>query len=426
MARRLALLLVAALALLLAAASISCVETETADEESLPSGAFKVVETASLPRLVYLADGKLTLVDIGKKPRILSERGVPELPVSGFDLCSASGEVALAHGGSVGVVPLEPKPASAKPSQRKEPPAEEWYDLRESAGSDFFVSLVRIAPDGSRVLAGGYGASSVDEGFRLFMVGRAGGSVSAVTLTGAERTMMLRDAAFDSTGAAFLWLSDENIPDSILYTVQADGLKRICGVEDLLGEGTGEDYDPGREGLGAVISAELLAFVPRGGELLLVVYPLEQDASGEPVGHTEFWRYGIADGKIAQRTNPARDGEDLGFIFSTTSTPDRLYFARLLESASGDDGGNAAAQEVRIGALDYASGEVKQVCALSLDAQQPLHSAAIFPAAEAVAVVLEADAGYLISVYGFDGKQLIGGIQSASPAIALLPPREKG
>lgn len=404
------------LALLLAAAS--CVEAETGSEEELPGGAFKVVEPEAMSRFVYVSEGRLMLVEPGRKPHPLSERGVPELPISGFDLCAATGEIALAHGGSVGVVPLEPEPR-VQPRQKSEKPAEEWYSLREAAGSDFFVSLIRISPDGLRLFAGGYGAGSVEEGFRLFLVDRAAGGFSAVELTEAQRTMMLIDATFDATGAAYVWLSDENIPDSIIYSVEPDGLQRICGVEELLGTGTGEDYAPGLEGLGGLISVELLAFVPRGDELLLVVYPLEQDAAGEPVGHSEFWRYRITGGQVAERINPAANGEDFGFIFSTASAAGKLYFARLLS----DEG---EAQEVRLGALDYASGELAELCSLTLEAHQVLHSASIFPDAREAALALEADGGYLINIYGFDGRLVISGVRSAGPGVVLLPPRAEG
>jgi hypothetical protein len=395
--------------------------------------------------LIYIAGGKLMLMDEGGASKPLSAEGRPEIPVSSFDVNLSTGEVALACGGRVGVVPLQPK-AQVKPQD------EEWHDLRFQAGNDTFIQLVRLSPDASTIYAQTYQAGTVDEGFRLLALSRQTQKISEIKLPAEARLMELRGLKLDSDGTPYIFIYDETVPESILYRVTGGKAEKIFSSEDVLGSGDGADYNaPMAEAQGAY-ALEVDDFFPQGNELLLPVFMLVEekkqqapDGTQELLERTEVWRLDLVGKSISKRYTLSNEPKDTQTDYSFELDGGILYFARLAfpEQAKPNEtpaeGGKQQAgtpsapagqpedeaasdqppKDFSLMRLELASGEVST--AFKSPLKGDFFGLAVFPAANALGVLYGNEESLRLDGFDLGGNGLQAGIAVDSPEIIYLP-----
>jgi hypothetical protein len=397
-----------------------------------------------LAPLIYVSGGKLMLMGQDGASKALSSAGRPEIPVSSFDLNLATGEVALACGGQIGVVPLAPK-AKAKPEK------EEWHDLRISAGKDCYVQLVRLSQDATTLYAEVFQAGSVDEGFRLLAISRQTQTMSEIKLPVEARKMELRDLKVDSAGTPYIFIYDETTPESIIYRVANGKAEKVFSSEDVLGSGEGDDYGAPLAEAEGVYSLEVDDFYPLEGGLLLPVSMLGEgkqkaaDGSSELIERTEVWQLDLTGKRVSRRytLSSAAGGAQAGYSFALGVSG--LYFAQLAvpepakppaepaanpkdnqpATPSGDVSGGADSGDDQpptgydVMRLDLNSGEVSKVFSSPLG--NDFFSLEIFPDAGAVAVINGTDEAFRLDGLNFTGGKLQVGLAVDTPDVYYLP-----
>jgi len=404
-----------ALALLVALAAGSCQQPERADDVDFPSTNLAKDEHVSVtPALVFVTGGRLRMLQRDSRLRTLSERGSEQVPVGVFDINASAAEVVLAHGGSVGVVPVG-EPAGGT----DESADDEWYDLRALAGDDFYVSLVGFMPPGRKILAGGYRASALDEGFQLLSVDRDTGKAALVGVPAGQRRLVLRDLRFSPGGSAYLHLVDETVPSDYVYRVIDGELALILDTEKLLGRGTGEDYEVATGDLGGIVTLGLVDLMALGEDLYLVVYMLSddgEDGNDSLTERGEVWRFNRESLTIGERydlANPRPDElMDMYFAMGT----DGIYFARLSFIDELSEGQSAGFSIFR---LDTESGEVEELCDSELPPE--FYSLAIFPAVDACAVMYGPEGQLRVDGVSLAGEKFQTGISIERPDVRYLP-----
>lgn len=404
-----------AVAVLVALAAGSCQQPERADDVDFPStNLAKEEHVSAVPALVFVTGGRLRILQQNSRLRTLSERGSGQVPVGVFDINASAAEVVLAHGGSVGVVPVGEPVGSTDESAD-----EEWHDLRALAGDDFYVSLVGFVPSGREILAGGYRASALDEGFQLLSVDRDTGKAALVGVPAEQRRLVLRDLTFSPGGSAYLHLVDETVPSDYVYRVIDGELALIFDTEKLLGRGTGEDYEVATGDLDGMVSLSLVNLMALGEDLYLVVYMLSDNGEGSDdnlAERCEVWcfnRESLAISKRYDLANPRPDElMDMYFAMGT----DGIYFARLSLIDELAEGQNAGFSTLR---LNTESGEVEELCDSELPPE--FYSLAIFPEADAYAVMYGPEGQLRVDGISLTGEKFQTGISIERPDVRYLP-----
>jgi len=346
--------------------------------------------------------------------RTLSERGSEQVPVGVFDVSASSDEAVLAHGGSVGVVRVREQAGSSGGSTD-----EEWYDLRALAGEDFYVSLVGFVPPGRRILAGGYGASKLEEGFQLLSVDRDTGKAALVVVPVEQKRLVLRDLRFSPGGSAYLHLVDETVPSDYVYRIVDGELKLVFDTKKLLGKGTGEGYEDAAGGFGAIVSLSLVDLMALGEDLYLVVYILSdngEDSGGNLTERCEIWRFGRDSLTIEKRYDLANPHPDELMDMYFAMTQDGIYFARL---GLIDEFSESQPVGFSIVRLNIESGEVAELCDRELPNE--FYSLDIFPAANACAVIYGPEGQLRVDGISLAGEKLQTGISIERPDVRYLP-----
>jgi hypothetical protein len=414
------------------------------DSQPISGKHLKGAPALQLAPLIYVSGGKLMLMGQDGASKALSNAGRPEIPVSSFDLNLATGEVALACGGQVGVVPLTPK-AKAKPEE------EEWHDLRISAGKDCYVQLVRLSQDASTLYAEVFQAGNADEGFRMLIVSRQTQKMSEIKLPEEARKMELRDLKVDSTGTPYFFIYDETTPESIIYRVTNGKAEKVFSSEDVLGNGDGDDYGAPLAEAEGVYALEVDDFYPMEGGLLLPVSMLGEgkqkaaDGSSELIERTEVWQLDLTGKRVSRRYTLSSEagGAQSGYSFALGVSG--LYFARLAvpepaktpaepaaipknsqpatppgDALGGADGGDEqppTGYDLMRLVLD--SGEVSKVFSSPLG--NDFFSLEIFPDAGAVAVINGTDEAFRLDGFDFKGGKLQVGLSVDTPDAYYLP-----
>ncbi|MCD6282385.1 hypothetical protein J7J84_02105 [bacterium] len=404
-----------ALGISLVLTSGGCRQQEGAEEAGFPATNLAVDEHVSAARaLVFVTGGRLRMLQQDRPLRALSGRGSEQVPVGVFDISASAGEAVLAHGGSVGVVPLE-KPVDGADGSA----GEEWYDLRALAGDDFYVSLVGFVPPGRKILAGGYRASVLDEGFQLLSVDRDTGKTARVDVPAGQRRLVLRDLRFSPGGSAYLHLVDETVPSDYVYRVADGELALILDTEKLLGRGTGEDYEVAAGDLHGLVALSLVDFMALREDLYLVVYMLSnngEDSDDNLTERCEVWRFNRESLAISKRYNLAnpRPGELMDMYF--TMGADGIYFARL---SLVDEAPDARPSELSLLRLDTATGEVVEL--FNSELPSDFYGLAIFPEADACAVLYGTEGQLRVDGVTLAGEKFQAGISVERPDVRYLP-----
>ena len=447
-------ILMAALAVLAALALASCPRKD-GGAKSIPFFN-KAQRDAEKPaaKLLYISGGKLAQYGADGMAVPVSNTGQPLVPVTSFDVNLEKGEVALACGGKVGVVPVEPKVTPA-------PEGEEWHDIRALAGSDAFVSLVRLSPDATTIYAVIYHVGSVDEGYRIITVTRKPEKITDILtpkeLDGCEP----RDIKFDGAGAPYILFYDETGPASLIYKFAGGKAQRIFSTGDAL-----ENIDLEEEAgvpatLAGIYAIDLADYFVQGSEMLLPVYllaegkPAQEGQESGLIERTELWRVDIATGQVVKRSEMEHDAGKTQSDFSFVMGKDGLYFARLSfpdapkppaqdetakpEDGAGAQGGNVdnekpsapipneepqqAADAPPTGfalmKLDPATGV--QSTLMSAPLGEGFYGMSIFPEAAVCAVLEGTEDKLTLSAYNFAGDKLQSGISLDTPVFQYLP-----
>ena len=403
------------LALISALTVGGCRQQEQADEIDFPSTDLTADEHVSTaPALAFITGGRLRMLMQGGKLRTLSGRGSEQVPIGVFDVNTSSGEVVLAHGGSVGVVLV--RESSGGTGEGAE---EEWYDLRALAGEDFYVSLVGFVPPGRRILAGGYRASALEEGFQLLSVDRDTGKAAIVDVPAKQRRLVLRNLRFSPGGSAYLHLVDETVPSDYAYRIVDGELQLIFDTENLLGRGTGEGYEVAAGDLGAIVSLRLVDLMALGEDLYLVVYILSdngEDSDDDLTERCEIWRFNRESLTIGERYDLANPRPDELMDMYFAMGPDGICFARLSLLSELSEGQSAGYSLLR---LNTESGEVEELCDSELPPE--FYSLAIFPEADACAVMYGSEGQLRVDGISLTGGKFQTGISVERPDIRYLP-----
>jgi hypothetical protein len=406
---------VLALAVLAALAAGSCQQPERADDVDFPSTNLATDEHVSAaPALVFVTGGRLRMLQRDSRLRTLSERGNEQVPVGVFDINASTVEVVLAHGGSVGVVPVGEPAGSADESAD-----EEWYDLRALAGDDFYVSLVGFVPPGRKILAGGYRASALDEGFQLLSVDRDTGKAALVGVPAEQRRLVLRDLRFSPGGSTYLHLVDETVPSDYVYRVIDDELTLIFDTEKLLGRGTGEDYEVATGDLGGMVALSLVDLMALGEDLHLVVYMLSDDGEDGDDNLTErceIWCFNRESLTISKRYDLANPRPDELMDMYFAMSAEGICFARLSLIDEFSEGQSTGFSILR---LNTESSEVEEL----YDGDLPVnfYGLAIFPEADACAVIYGPEGQLRVDGISLTGEKFQTGISIERPDVRYLP-----
>ncbi len=451
--RRISLALVA-LGLLAALALASCPRK---DDGSTGVTFFnKVQRDAKKPvaKLLYIAGGKLVLYSADGVPKPLSKEGQPLIPVTSFDVNLEKGEVALACGGKVGAVPIEPK---ASPT----PEGEEWHDLRALAGSDAFVSLVRLSPDASTIYAVIYHAGSIDEGYRIITVTRKPERITDILTPKELEGCEPRDIKFDGAGVPYILFYDETEPASLIYKFAGGKAQRVFSTSGALDNIDLEEDAGVPASLAGIYAIDLADYFVQGNEMLLPVYllvegkPAQEGQDSELIERTELWRVDIATGQVTKRGELEHDAGKTQSDFSFVMAKDGLYFARLSfadspeppaqdESAKLEEGAGAQDADAKSGEppappaneepwqdtnspptgfalmkLDPATGA--QSTLMSAQLGESFYGMSIFLEAAVCAVLEGTEDKLALSAYNFAGEKLQSAIAVEAPVIHYLP-----
>ncbi len=448
--------LAALLALALVSAAAALLASCPRDSEGKPKGiTFRngalPAPGKNSPKLLFVSGGKLVLMQADGAPKPVSSEGRPLIPVVSFDVNLDTGEVALACGGKAGVVPLQPK-ATLKPE------AEEWHDLREKAGNDAFISLVRLSPDAATLYALTYLAGSVEFGFRLLAVTRRTQEIAEIHFPQELRNCELRDIKFDGSQTPYVLIYDSTTLASLIYRIAGGKAERVFNTEDALNKLDLEEEISVPESMGGIYSVDLADYFVHGDELLLPVYllveskpaPESQEDAGL-VERTEVWHLSLATKQIVKRQELAHAEGKTQSDFSFAMGQDGLYLARLsfpdapkppleTDSAQPIGEGNAetgdkpaapanareSEQETpappdsfAIVKLDIASGKTTELISKALGSD--FYGMSIFPEASVCAILLGTEDKLTLVSYSFTSETLQSGIAIDAPNIQYFP-----
>lgn len=405
-------------------------------------------------KLLYITGGKLAHYGADGKAAPVSNTGQPLVPVTSFDVNLEKGEVALACGGKVGAVPINPKLTPA-------PEDEEWHDIRALAGSDAFVSLVRMSPDASTIYAVIYRAGSVNGEYRILTVTRKPERITDILtpkeLDGCEP----RDIKFDGAGVPYILFYDETEPASLIYKFAGGKAQRVFSTSEAL-----ENIDLEEEAgvpatLAGIYAIDLADYFVQGSEMLLPVYllvegePAQEGQESELVERTELWLVDIATGQVTKRSKLEHDAGKTQSDFSFVMGADGLYFARLSfpdapEPPAQEDSAKPSNDAVTIGSdtksekpsapaandepqhatdapptgfalmkLDPATGA--QTTLMSAPLGEGFFGMSIFPEAAVCAVFEGTEDKLTLSAFNFAGEKLQSAIGVDAPVIQYLP-----
>jgi hypothetical protein len=454
-AMRCVLLALAALSFTAALALQSCPRN---DDGSAKGFTFfnkaKPDEEKPAAKLLYITGGKLALYSADGVPKPLSKEGQPLIPVTSLDVNLQKGEVALACGGKVGVAPIEPKAAPT-------PEGEEWHDLRALAGSDAFVSLVRLSPDAATIYAVIYHAGSLDEGYRIITVTRKPERITDILTPKELDNCEPRDIKFDDAGTPYILFYDDKEPASLIYTFSGGKAQRVFSTSEALDNIDLEEEANVPASLAGIYAIDLADYFIQGSELLLPVYllvegkPVPEGQQSELIERTEVWNVDIATGQVTKRHELEHDAGKTQSDFSFVMGKDGLYFARLSfadapeplaqdESAKPKEGAGADGADSKGGKppapsaneepqptadapptgfalmkLDPATGAESKLMSASLD--DAFYGMSLFPEASVCAVLEGTEDKLTLSAYSFAGEKLQSGIAIDAPVIQYLP-----
>ncbi len=401
----------------LAAILWSCPQPQTAGQSAISTraGAGSHEIPAARPQLILLSGGKLRLLPADGALRVLSARGSAKVPVADYDVSTTNNEAAIAHSGAVGVVPLTPPPGAST-----EGTAEEWYDLRPLAGEDFYASLVRISPDSRRMLAAGYQAGSVGEGFRLLSVNRDTGKATEVKISPAERRLLLGDIRFSPGGSAYLRLADETVPTDLVYGIREDRIELLFDSDKILGEGTGEGFEATEEDSAPLLALSLADFFPRGENIFLVVYLFTaaegKTAEEELTARHEVWQFNSESRSVTRRYKLANAQPEADFDSYFELADEVLYFARLrLPQEEEPD----ELPKFTLMSLDLGSGEAGSLC--EYEPGPSFYGLSLFPSMSACAVLLGEEDSLSVDGITLAGERFLTAVSVEKPKVFFLP-----
>jgi hypothetical protein len=411
-------------------------------------------EVKPVANLLYITGGKLALYSVDGIPKPLSKEGQPLIPVTSFDVNLEKGEVALACGGKVGVAPIEPK---ATPT----PEGEEWHDLRALAGSDAFVSLVRLSPDAATIYAVIYHAGSLDEGYRIITVTRKPERITDILTPKELDKCEPRDIKFDGAGIPYILFYDDKEPASLIYKFSGGKAQRVFSTSEALDNIDLEEEASVPASLAGIYAIDLADYFVQGSELLLPVYllvegkPAQVGQESELIERTEVWSVDIATAQVTKRHELEHDAGKTQSDFSFVMGNDGLYFARLSfpdapkppaqdESTKPKEGAGAEGADAKDGKppapaandepqqtadtpptgfalmkLDPATGAESKLMSASLN--DSFYGMSLFPEASVCAVLEGTEDKLTLSAYNFTGKMLQSGIGVDAPIIQYLP-----
>jgi hypothetical protein len=234
-----------------------------------------------------------------------------------------------------------------------------------------------------------------------------------------QRRLLLRELRFSPGGSAYLHLVDETVPSDRVYRIVDGQLSLVLDTEELLGKGTGESFEVSATDLGGMVMLRLVDYMASGEELYLALYMLaesEEEANDGLAERYEIWRYSRETRTVGRRYDLGNPQPDRLIDMYFAMEPTGIYFARLSlidELAEGQSPGFALMR------LDTESGEVGELFSGELPPE--FHSLAIFPKADACAVVYGTEDKLRMDGISLAGEKFQTGISVGRPDVRYLP-----